>query len=86
MQREDAYRLVQGHALRAWKEDLNFRELVLKDKEITSRIPRAKLERAFDLRRQLRNVDKIFARVFGKSPRPKHRHSALKSDSLRTGN
>jgi len=62
--REDAYRLVQGHAMRAWKEELNFRNLVLKDKQITSRVPRAQIERAFDLKRQLRNVDKIFARVF----------------------
>ena len=63
--REDAYRMVQSHAMRAWKEDLNFRDLVLKDKEITRRVPRQQIERAFDLKRQLRNVDKIFARVFG---------------------
>jgi adenylosuccinate lyase len=65
--REDAYRLVQGHAMRAWKEGLNFRQLVLKDKKITSRVPRAQVERAFDLRRQLRNIDKIFSRVFGRA-------------------
>jgi adenylosuccinate lyase len=62
--REDAYRMVQHHAMRAWKEDLNFRDLVLKDKEITRRIPRQQIEHAFDLKRQLRNIDKIFARVF----------------------
>ncbi len=62
--REDAYRMVQGHAMRAWKEDLNFRDLVLKDKRITSRVPRQQIEHAFNLKRQLRNVDKIFARVF----------------------
>jgi len=73
MTREDAYRLVQGHAMRAWKDGLNFRESVLKDKEITARIPPAKLERAFDLKRQLRNVDKIFARVFGNVERRKRR-------------
>ena len=73
MPREDAYRLVQSHAMRAWKDGLNFREQVLKDKEITLRIPRSKLERAFDLTRQLRNVDKIFARVFGKVERRKRR-------------
>jgi len=50
---------------------------VLKDKSITSRVPRAQIERAFDLKRQLKNVDKIFARVFttaratGKSRRTK---------------
>jgi adenylosuccinate lyase len=62
--REDAYRMVQSHAMRAWKEDLNFRDLVLKDKEIARRVPRRQIERAFDLRRQLRNIDGIFARVF----------------------
>jgi adenylosuccinate lyase len=62
--REDAYRMVQNHAMRAWKEDLNLRDLVLQDKSITSRVPRAQIERAFDLKRQLRNIDKIFARVF----------------------
>src|SRR3979411_1563688 len=63
--REDAYRLVQGHAMRAWKEVLDFHELVLADKEITGRVPRKQIEHAFDLSRQLKNVDKIFGRVFG---------------------
>jgi len=68
--REDAYRLVQAHAMRAWQgnkegDGLDFRKLVLADKEITSRVPRKQIEHAFDLGRQLRNVDKIFARVFG---------------------
>ncbi len=62
--REDAYRLVQAHAMRAWKEDLDFHELVLEDPAIAGRVPRAKIERAFDLKRQLRSIDKIFARVF----------------------
>jgi adenylosuccinate lyase len=56
--------MVQTHAMRAWKEDLNLRDLVLQDKSITARVPRAQLERAFDLKRQLSNIDKIFARVF----------------------
>ena len=64
--REVAYRLVQAHAMRAWKEGLNFRELILGDKEITGRVPPAQVEQAFDLRRQLKNIDKIFARVFGR--------------------
>jgi len=64
MSREDAYRLVQKHAMRAWKEDLNFRELVMKDAEITSRVPPKQIEQAFSIERQLRNVDKIFGRVF----------------------
>jgi adenylosuccinate lyase len=63
--REDAYRMVQAHAMRAWKEGLDFHQLVLADKEVTSRVPRQQIEYAFDLPRQLKNVDKIFARVFG---------------------
>ncbi|MGA7375217.1 MAG: lyase family protein, partial [Candidatus Sulfotelmatobacter sp.] len=62
--REDAYRLVQGHAMRAWKEGLDFHELVLADREITEKVPQRQIEYAFDLPRQLKNVDKIFARVF----------------------
>src|SRR5580704_3439155 len=62
--REDAYRLVQAHAMHAWKEGLDFHQLVLADKEITSRVPRKQIEYAFDLKRQLKNVDKVFARVF----------------------
>src|ERR1700687_604177 len=41
--REDAYRIVQHHAMRAWKEGRSFRDLVLKDKTITSRVPRQQL-------------------------------------------
>jgi adenylosuccinate lyase len=64
--REDAYRLVQSHAMRAWKEDLDFHELIVNDPEISGRVPRTKIECAFDLSRQLKNIDKIFARVFPK--------------------
>ncbi|MDR5728869.1 MAG: adenylosuccinate lyase [Terriglobia bacterium] len=64
MSREDAYRLVQSHAMRAWQQDLNFREQVANDPEITKLLSPEKLTRAFDLNRQLMNVDTIFARVF----------------------
>ncbi|HTZ90333.1 MAG TPA: adenylosuccinate lyase [Alloacidobacterium sp.] len=63
MLREDAYRLVQGYAMRAWKDDLVFRDLVKADPEIAARLGPEKLEHAFDLNRQLRNVDAIFDRV-----------------------
>src|SRR5256885_453294 len=73
MQREEAYRLVQRNAMRAWQEDKNFRELIGKEKEIARRMSRKQLERSFDLQRQLRNVDKIFGRVFGPDPPQRHR-------------
>jgi adenylosuccinate lyase len=62
--REDAYRLVQSHAMRAWKEGLNFRELIMNDPMI-KRVPADAMARAFDVNHQLRHVDAIFARVFG---------------------
>ncbi len=63
MLREDAYRLVQSYAMRAWKEDLNFREQVARDAQITALLSPEKLEKTFDYTRQLGNVDAIFARV-----------------------
>jgi adenylosuccinate lyase len=75
--REDAYRLVQGHAMRAWREGLDFHQLVLGDKGITDRVPRKQIEHAFDLDRQLRNIDKIFTRVFRKRrPNVKNRKTS----------
>jgi len=65
MMREDAYRLVQSHAMRAWKEDLVFREEVARDEKITSLLSSEKLDRTFDYTRQLGNVDAIFKRVLG---------------------
>ena len=81
--REDAYRLVQGHAMHAWKEGLDFHELVLADKEITSRVPRKQIEHAFDLLRQLKNVDKIFARVFGNNKRSSPKKAVQTSSRAR---
>jgi adenylosuccinate lyase len=63
MLREDAYRLVQKHAMNAWQNELVVRDLVSADPEITGRLTPAKLAHTFDLNRQLRNVDAIFARV-----------------------
>ena len=65
MLREDAYRLVQAHAMRAWKEDLNFRDEVARDEKIAAHLSPEKLTRTFDYTRQLGNVDVIFKRVLG---------------------
>ena len=65
MMREDAYRLVQSHAMRAWKEDLTFREEVARDPAITKLLSPEKLDQTFDYMRQLDNVDAIFQRVLG---------------------
>jgi len=65
MLRENAYRLVQSHAMRAWKEDLVFRDEVARDAAITALLSPEKLATTFDYMRQLGNVDAIFKRVLG---------------------
>jgi adenylosuccinate lyase len=65
MLREEAYKLVQAHAMRAWKEDLVFRDEVAKDPAITKLLSAEKLAKTFDYMRQLGNVDAIFKRVLG---------------------
>ena len=59
-EREEAYRAVQRHAMRAWDEGLDFRGLVRSDPQIASRVG---LDDVFDLGAYTRHVDAVFARV-----------------------
>ena len=58
--RDEAYRLVQRHALRAWDEEQDFRELVRADRELAGRVD---LDAAFDLTAYTRHVDTVFERL-----------------------
>jgi adenylosuccinate lyase len=58
--RDDAYRLVQRHAMRAWDEGLDFPELVRADTEIAARVD---LDAVFDLAAYTRHVDVVFERL-----------------------
>jgi adenylosuccinate lyase len=60
LSRDDAYRLVQRSAMRAWDEELDFRDLVRSDDEIASRVD---LDAVFDLAAYTRHVDTVFARL-----------------------
>ncbi|MBL27669.1 MAG: adenylosuccinate lyase [Rhodospirillaceae bacterium] len=71
MSREDAYAAVQRNAMEVWKEGGSFRERLEADPAVTRHLDSAALDSLFDIGRQLRHVDTIFARVFGKdSPSP----------------
>jgi adenylosuccinate lyase len=65
MLRERAYGVVQVHAMRAWEEESDFRAAIEADPEIRAVLTPEQIAEAFSLERQLRNIDKIFARVFG---------------------
>jgi adenylosuccinate lyase len=63
LSRDEAYRLVQGHAMRAWEEELDFPELVRADSDLTSRLDAATLDSIFDLGHYARHVDTVFERL-----------------------
>jgi len=65
MLREDAYRIVQVHAMGAWESDGNFRAGIEADQQILSYLSVEKIREAFSVHRHLREVDEIFRRVFG---------------------
>jgi adenylosuccinate lyase len=67
MLREQAYRIVQGHAMKAWEEESDFRAAIEADAEIGAVLTPEKIAEAFSLERQLRNIDRIFERVFGEA-------------------
>jgi adenylosuccinate lyase len=63
--REEAYRWVQRNAMRVWDEGGSFKDKVLSDADIKKVCTAKEIEKVFDSTRLLKNVDRIFARVFG---------------------
>jgi adenylosuccinate lyase len=64
LSREKAYGLVQRNAMKSFKGKENFKNLIFKDKEITTRLSKNEIEECFDVSHDLKNVDYIFQRVF----------------------
>jgi len=64
MLREQAYKLVQTHAMHAWENGGSFRAAVESDKEVLSFLSIEKIRAAFSVGRQLAHVDRIFRQVF----------------------
>jgi adenylosuccinate lyase len=62
--REQAYEWVQRNAMRSFDEQKEFKPLLLADADVTKVLPAEEIEKAFDLKDQLRNVDAVFKRVF----------------------
>ena len=66
MLREDAYRLVQQHAMQAWNSEGDFRAAVTDDPHIRKHLSKEQMDTTFSLDRQLSNVDAVIERVFGR--------------------
>ena len=62
--REDAYVYTQRNAMKVWDEGGEYRELIKRDADVTSHLSAEEIDRVFDLKHYLRNVEKVFARVF----------------------
>jgi adenylosuccinate lyase len=62
--REQAYEWVQRNAMRSFREQKDFKALLLADSDVTKVLAPPEIERAFDFQHQLRHVDAIFDRVF----------------------
>jgi adenylosuccinate lyase len=67
LERDEAYRLVQRHAMRAWEEEQDFRELVRRDPEM-----RVDLDAVFDESAYTRHVDEVFERLQTLEKEPAH--------------
>ena len=63
LSREDAYAIVQGHAMQAWQTGEDFRERIRRDERVTSRLSEEKLADCFDYRYHLRHIDRIYRRL-----------------------
>lgn len=62
--REDAYAWTQRNAMKVWDEGGDYKDLVMKDADISSRLSADEIARVFDVSHYLRNVDQVFRRVF----------------------
>jgi adenylosuccinate lyase len=65
--REDAYRVVQRNAMKAWAGKGDFLALLKADKEVRKHLSEKELKANFDLDFHFAHVDAIFRRVFGRA-------------------
>jgi adenylosuccinate lyase len=65
MSREDSYKVVQRHAMETWRNGGSFLDRLKADPDVGKRMTAKQLEAQFDLGHHFKNVDTIFARVFG---------------------
>jgi adenylosuccinate lyase len=64
MLREQAYKVVQSEAMKAWESGGDFRAAIEHHPQVSGLLSPAQIEQAFSLERQLTNVGRIFSRVF----------------------
>ena len=68
LSREEAYRVVQTSAMKAWQDQTSFRQLLLEDETVRASLTEAELESCFDPLRYLKNIHVVFERLEGLKP------------------
>ncbi len=63
--REDAYVWAQRNAMEVWDAGGDFKDLILRDEDIRAKLNAGEIEKVFDVKYYLRNVERVFERVFG---------------------
>lgn len=66
LSREDAYRVVQKSALKAWDEVKDFKNIIGKDSAVKKYLSKKEIEQSCNMKNYLKHIDDIFLRVFGK--------------------
>jgi adenylosuccinate lyase len=64
MSREDAYTAVQRNAMKVWRGEGQFADLLEADPDIRPHLGKSEINHLFDLGYHYKNIDRIFARVF----------------------
>ena len=77
LSREDAYALIQGHAMDTWDKGGDYRDRLLGDSAITDKLSKEEIDRAFSLEQSLRHVAAIFERTLA--------HAEESADETRVG-
>lgn len=64
LSREEAYKIVQDSAVKSFKYGQDFKQVIKTDSRITKYLSNREIEKCFELKSYLKNIDKIFHRVF----------------------
>ena len=64
LSREKAYKIVQRHAQKSWKNSSSFFESISNDKMIVKKITTAQLRKIFDTSYYTKRINVIYKRVF----------------------
>ena len=63
LSREDSYKKVQKIAMRSWKTEKSFKDLLLSDNDINSFLGKSEIEEIFDINYHYKNLNSIFKKV-----------------------